>query len=105
MYSNIETVIVNRQNYKNIPVSSSDVRKMIVSGKTEMAAELLPFGYTLDLSKTEISSDSDISYVEKSIINQLLPESGSFNFNIYFENITSEKEVFIDNTIIKWFNK
>lgn len=101
----IETIIVNRQNYKNIPVSSSDIRKMIISGNTELVSELLPYGYSVDLSETEIIRDSDISYIYRDKIEQLLPKSGRFFLNLEIKNKTLKKEVFIDNRIIKWFNR
>jgi riboflavin kinase/FMN adenylyltransferase len=101
----IETVIVNRQNYKNIPVSSSDIRKMIISGNTELVSELLPYGYSVDLSGAEIISDSDYFYIYRDKIEQLLPDSGRFLLNLEIKNITSQKEVFIENRIIKWFNR
>ena len=100
----IEVVIVNRQDYKNIPVSSSDIRKIVLSGNTVLAEELLPFGYSVDFSETEIKRVKDYSFVYIKKINQLLPDPGNYKLNIDFGNITSQKEVFIDNRIIKWFN-
>ncbi len=101
---NIEVVIVNRQDYKNIPVSSSDIRKMINSGNTALAEELLPFGYYIDLSETEILSKNDFFYIHRDSIDQLLPDSDRFFINLKLENRISRKEIFKDNRIIKWFN-
>ncbi len=101
----IEVVIVNRQNYKNIPVSSSDIRKMIISGNTVLVKELLPFGYSVDLSETEIHSENDYLYVKLDNINQLLPERNSFFADLYYDNKTCRREVFKDKRIIKWFNR
>ena len=102
---NIEVVIVNRQNYKNIPVSSSDIRKLIMWGDISRAEELLPFGYSLDLSDTEILSEKDYFYADTDEINQLLPNKDRFIINLKYDNKTSEKEVFIDKRIIKWFDR
>ena len=101
---NIEVVIVNRQNYKNIPVSSSDIRKLIMWGDISQAEDLLPFGYSLDLSKTEILSEKDYFYAEIDKINQLLPDKERFFINLKYDDKTSKKEVFIDKRIIKWFD-
>ena len=101
---NIEVVIVNRQNYKNIPVSSSDIRDRIISGETDLLKELLPYGYAIDLSETEIFSENNYFFVPLDKIRQLLPEKTRFFINLFYENKTSYTEVFIDNRIIKWFN-
>ena len=101
----IQTVIVDRQKYKNIPVSSSDIRNMIISGNIGLVSELLPFGYSVDLTSTEIAENGDFFIAEKRNINQLLPESGSYKLNLVFENITSLTEVFIDNRNMKWYKK
>ena len=101
---NIEVVIVNRQNYKNIPVSSSDIRDRIVSGDLELMEELLPFGYSIDLSETEIRSENNYFYVPLDNIRQLMPDKTRFFINLFNGNKTSYTEVFKDNRIIKWFN-
>ena len=102
---NVEVVIVNRQNYKNIPVSSSDIRERILSGNTDLLKDLLPFGYAIDLSEIDIQTENDYLSVPVDKISQLLPGKTRFFINLFYENKTSYAEVFKDNRIIKWFNR
>ena len=99
----IDLEIIKRIKHENITVSSSAIRKYIQSGNFQMAEMLLEYGYSIDFSSIEVHEDRDMFYAERKNTGQILPPEGRFAVSITINNITSLKDVIIDNKYISWY--
>ena len=99
---NIEVEIIKRIRYDNIPVSSSIIRDYIYNGKLSKAEKLLEYGFSVNLNDTRIFEDGSYDYAMRKDIIQILPQNGNYMMNVRINNVTSKKDVIIDNKTIKW---
>ncbi len=88
----IETEIVQPVYYGNEVISSSRIRRAILSGEVEMANKMLVFGYSLrveGLSPIGGESISSISY-ERNEFEQILPKAGSFEVELHGKDMPAD---------------